>query len=563
MKKEIQNGYGVDGKTQKVYKDNSDNVNHKSVVENNFLLYNIFTYDEKEKNRDKQEDLLNAGIAGAAYENIQRYGEAAKQHYVAYSGVDNETGKVLFKGLKQIADEKINPDFEFQNIHQQAGFSAEVKDVARTNAERIIKGDSSRKIRTDDLGYVNDPLYDTISIDTKGDIVDGSGAQMKFLGVSKKDPTGAGNAARALEKLQSKKFEKYLDQDVKIDVPSDQYDKMIQETNIKIEGLSRQLENQKNDGNIEQVQQLQERIDKLEQIKKNLRKSSVSSKEAVFARMHPGLSTARDVATVSFKAGVQMAKTAAIIGGSVSIVKNLVSVCKGEIEPDDAVINVAKDTTMISVGGFGTGFAGTALEGAMQNSKSQYMQTLSKTNVAGTIVAVTVSATKTLTRYFTGEIDGVECLETLGEQGTGMVSSALFSVVGQTVIPIPIVGGLLGGMVGYALSSATYGVLTQALREEKLARDQRVQIEAVCEEHIKMIREYRAEMEGIINEYLIESMDIFRDTFAEIKNALAIGDVDWFIESTNTITKNFGGKASFSSMEDFNSKMITGSTFKL
>ena len=410
---------------------------------------------------------------------------------------------------------------------------------------------------------MNDPLYDTISIDTKGDIVDGSGAQMKFLGVSKKDPTGAGNAARALEKLQSKKFEKYLDQDVKIDVPSDQYDKMIQETNIKIEGLSRQLENQKNDGNIEQVQQLQERIDKLEQIKKNLRKSSVSSKEAVFARMHPGLSTARDVATVSFKAGVQMAKTAAIIGGSVSIVKNLVSVCKGEIEPDDAVINVAKDTTMISVGGFGTGFAGTALEGAMQNSKSQYMQTLSKTNVAGTIVAVTVSATKTLTRYFTGEIDGVECLETLGEQGTGMVSSALFSVVGQTVIPIPIVGGLLGGMVGYALSSATYGVLTQALREEKLARDQRVQIEAVCEEHIKMIREYRAEMEGIINEYLIESMDIFRDTFAEIKNALAIGDVDWFIESTNTITKNFGGKASFSSMEDFNSKMITGSTFKL
>ena len=519
--------------------------------------------NEKEKNRDKQEDLLNAGIAGAAYENIQRYGEAAKQHYVAYSGVDNETGKVLFKGLKQIADEKINPDFEFQNIHQQAGFSAEVKDVARTNAERIIKGDSSRKIRTDDLGYVNDPLYDTISIDTKGDIVDGSGAQMKFLGVSKKDPTGAGNAARALEKLQSKKFEKYLDQDVKIDVPSDQYDKMIQETNIKIEGLSRQLENQKNDGNIEQVQQLQERIVKLEQIKKNLRKSSVSSKEAVFARMHPGLSTARDVATVSFKAGVQMAKTAAIIGGSVSIVKNLVSVCKGEIEPDDAVINVAKDTTMISVGGFGTGFAGTALEGAMQNSKSQYMQTLSKTNVAGTIVAVTVSATKTLTRYLTGEIDGVECLETLGEQGTGMVSSALFSVVGQTVIPIPIVGGLLGGMVGYALSSATYGVLTQALREEKLARDQRVQIEAVCEEHIKMIREYRAEMEGIINEYLIESMDIFRDTFAEIKNALAIGDVDWFIESTNTITKNFGGKASFSSMEDFNSKMITGSTFKL
>ena len=40
------------------------------------------------------------------------------------------------KGLKQISDEKVNPDYEYQDIHQQAGFSAEVKDVARENAEK-------------------------------------------------------------------------------------------------------------------------------------------------------------------------------------------------------------------------------------------------------------------------------------------------------------------------------------------------------------------------------------------------------------------------------------------
>lgn len=211
----------------------------------------------------KEKDLLNAGIAGAAYETVQRYGAAAKQHYVAYSGVDNEAGKTLVKGLKQIAEEKINPDYEFQNIHQQAGFSAEVKDVAKSNAESIIRGETTRKIRTDDLGRVNDPLYDTVSIDANGDIIDGSGAQMKFLGASEKDTTGAGDAARALDKLQSKKFEKYLDHDAKIDVPADQYDRMIQEANKKIEGLSRQLENQKNAGNTAQVQKIQERIDKL------------------------------------------------------------------------------------------------------------------------------------------------------------------------------------------------------------------------------------------------------------------------------------------------------------
>lgn len=519
--------------------------------------------NEKEEKKYKQESLLDAGIVGASYETIQRYGEAAKQHWVAYSGVDNETGKALVKGLKQIAEEKINPDYEFQNIHQQAGFSAEVKEVARSNAEHIINGDPDRKIRTDDLGRVNDPLYDTVTIDANGEIVDGSGTQMKFLGASAKDTTKAGDVARALEKLQSRKFEKYLEHDVKIDVPSDQYDKMIQEANTRIESLSHQLENQKRAGNIEQVQKLNERIDKLEKIKKNLRKSSVSSEEAVFARLHPKLSTAIDVAKVSHRAGVQTAEMSAIIGGSVSIVKNLVAVCKGETSPDDAVINVAKDTATTAATGYGTGFAGATLKGAMQNSKSQCMQTLSKTNVAGTVVALTVAATKTLNRYFKGEIDGVECLETLGEQGTGMMSSAIFSVVGEIAIPIPVVGGLIGGMVGYALSSATYGVLTQSLKEEKLAHEQRMQIEKVCEEHIKMIRQYRAEMESIINEYLIESMDIFRESFTGIKNALAIGDVDWFIESTNTITESFGGKASFSSMEDFNSKMIAGCKFKL
>ena len=199
--------------------------------------------DEKEKEREKErenqerrlEGLRNAGIAGGAYETVQRYGAAAKEHYVAYSGQDNEAGKTLSKSLKSISKEKVNSDYKFQNEHQQAGFSAEVKDTARENAERIIHGDSNRTVRTDDIGRVNDPLYDTVEIDANGNVIDGSGTQMKFVGASQSDPTGEGDAARALSKLQSKKFEKYLDADAKIKVPSDQYDKMIQEADDRIE----------------------------------------------------------------------------------------------------------------------------------------------------------------------------------------------------------------------------------------------------------------------------------------------------------------------------------------
>ncbi len=289
------------------------------------------------KKKEKDDDLVLAGISGASYETIQKYGSAAKQHYLAYSGVDNETGKNLVKGLKQIAEEKVNPDYAFQNMHQQAGFSAEVKDVARTNAEKIINRDRTRKIRTDDLGSVNDPLYDTVSIDADGNIIDGSGAQMKFLGASQKDPSGIGDASRALDKLQSKKFEKYLEADAKIDVPSDQYEKIIFEANTKIVRLAKQLKKQQETGNTEQIEKIKSQIDKLEKIRKNLRKSTVSSDEALFARLHPGLSTAMDVAKISHKAGVQTAEVAALIGSSISIVKSLASVCKREIEAEETV----------------------------------------------------------------------------------------------------------------------------------------------------------------------------------------------------------------------------------
>lgn len=519
--------------------------------------------NEKENQERRLEGLRNAGIAGGAYETVQRYGAAAKEHYVAYSGQDNEAGKTLSKSLKSISKEKVNSDYKFQNEHQQAGFSAEVKDTARDNAERIINGDSNRTVRTDDIGRVNDPLYDTVEIDANGNVIDGSGTQMKFVGASQNDPTGEGDAARALSKLQSKKFEKYLDADAKIKVPSDQYDKMIQEADNRIEKLSKQLEKQKASGNTEAAQKTQKQIENLQKIKKNLRKSYVSTAEAQFARNHPELSTAIDVAKVAHRAGVEALKSGVVIGGSLSIVRNIVALCKGEIEPEEAVANVAKDTASSAGMAYVTGASGAAIKGAMQNAKSETVRALSKTNVPAIIVSVSVQTAKVMKRYLEGEIDGVECMEQLGQEGVGMISSSMFALVGQAVIPVPILGGLIGGMVGYAFASANYGVLMDALKDEKLAHEQRIQIERACEEHIKMIREYRAEMEKLISEYLSESMDVFRESFSGIKNALAIGDVDWFIDSANSITEQFGGKASFSNMDEFDNMMLSGSTFKL
>ena len=78
-----------------------------------------------------------------------------------------------------------------------------------------------------------------------------------------------------------------------------------------------------------------------------------------------------------------------------------------------------------------------------------------------------------------------------------------------------------------------------------------------------MIYEYRTNIERIVNEYLTESMDVFRESFSGMKDALATDDADWFIESANTIVESFGGEKMFTDMDDFNEKMLTGIPFKL
>lgn len=512
------------------------------------------TEPKEEEKKNKTDALGRAALSGAAAEVVSRYGSASKEYLVAYSGVDNETGKVLQKSLKSIAGEKVNPEYKSQNLKQQAGFSAEVQDVANTNAENIINKDSTRKVRTDDVGQVNDPLYDTYKTDAQGNIIPGSGTQMKFVG---------GTPEEALKKIASNKFEKYLENDVPIEVPSDFYDDMMSQADEQIKKLNKQLEAQKKAGNSEQIKKINDKIAKYEKIKKSLVKSSVSNKEAMFARQHPKLATAKNINKVSHRAGMESAKYGAIIGGSTSLIRNFVSIVKGEEELEDAAVNVVKDTGKAAIFSYGTGYAGSAVKAIMQNAKSEYVRALSKTNIAGTVVNVAVTATKVMSKYFSGEIDGLECMEQLGQEGYGMVASAMFATIGQVVIPIPVVGGMIGSMLGYAVASASYGVLTSSLKEAKLAKEERERIEKECEDQIKLIREYRLEMEQAISQYMTEKISVFQSAFDGIKSSLEIGDVDGFIAGANTITKSLGKEVQFENMEGFNEIMGSELSFKL
>lgn len=499
--------------------------------------------EDKKENAKKKKLIENAVIEGSAAKIVQGHGAAIKEHIVAYSGVDNETSKTLSKSLSSISKENVNPEYSQQNIHQQAGFSAEVKETANVNAENIINGKKIRKVRTDDLGKVNDPKFDHVYVDENGHVIAGSGSQMKFIGTP----------GRALDKLMSQKSEKYIDN--KIDVPSDQYDAILHEIDIRRGKLRQQIDHARSKGNTDLAKAQKQELAKLGKIEKNLRKCTVSSKDAVFAREHPLLSTLQSEARISHRAGVSVAQNAIMIGGTISLAQNLVAWCRGDIDGEEALTNIATDTVVNGATGYAAGFAGSAVKGLMQNASNASIRSLSKTNLPATLVTCTVEVAKALSRYINGEIDGVECFIELGERGANMIGSAVFAGVGQALIPIPVVGAIIGSMVGYAMSTACYGVLVDALNKEKIAKTRRLAIEKECEEHIKLIQKYRQDLEANINKYLSEHRTIFFDALGTLQCAFNTGDVDGVILGANKISTVLGRNVQFNNFEGFDNFM--------
>ena len=509
--------------------------------------------DESKENLDLKNG-IDATVSQVNQETIQRYGSAAKEHLVAYSGVDNETGKVLTRSLKSVAKSKVNPNYARQNLKQQAGFSAEIRETARENSERIIQGKDTRISRTDDLGRVNDPLYDHMEIDSNGTIISGSGSQMKFVGKNPDD---------CLNKLMSSKYEKYRANDVAFEVPSDYFDEMRTGIDRRVQRLETQMQSAKNRGDRALAQQHRNKIDEFKKVKRNLKKSHLSNKEAMEARVSPTLAMLKDIHSVSHRAGVEGAKAGAAIGGGIAAVQNMVDVIRGKKDFGEAAADITKTTAASAGTGYLTTYGSTALKGYMQNSGTALVRTLSKTNLPAAVITTAVSSVKTITKYFSGEISGTECLKSIGQTGANTVSSMAYGAAGQILIPIPVVGAVVGSMLGYTLSSLCYSNLMNALNKAKLAREERIRVEKECEEAIKAIRAYRKEINEYMDEYLADYRMSFDNAFKDIKTSLSIGDVDGCIDGFNQITRKLGGKVEFNNMEEFDKRMKDDTPFIL
>ena len=208
--------------------------------------------DEKGKKSITHDGFQDSVIGAISTEHIGKYGHAAAEYIKGYTGEISETGDVIKKGLRQVADSKVNPDYEYQNIKQQSGFAAEIHYVDQENAEHIINGDDGRIFRSNDVGRGNDPVFDVLSIDEQGN--PSWGAQMKFCGHFDTPEEITASAKHIVDKLAGPKWERYRGNEVLI--PEEHYS----EAKAYAESASRKYAEQakkfRSQGNIEKAELL-------------------------------------------------------------------------------------------------------------------------------------------------------------------------------------------------------------------------------------------------------------------------------------------------------------------
>ncbi|MDU9794342.1 hypothetical protein [Helicobacter pylori] len=504
------------------------------------------------KDREKNSNIANAAILGSTSEESVLYASANKE-YLAI--LDDKT---LGRTLEGISEYKVNPKYQYRNINQQAGYSAELKEQAHVNANNILAGKRERVVQYDNLfmdqkaqirerfpDYAtpnkNHELVDYVRVDRRGNVISNTLTQSKFVG---KD------GAECFEKFLSKDYEKYLKNGMKMEIPKDFFGDFQKEANIKIKSLESRIAKQKSFGDFQKAAKLEEKLRKCKTIKAHTRSASITKAEAIEARLNPKLSAAKDVTNLSHQAGMNAAQTGALIGGGVSLVTNVYECIANGKDPIKAIKHTLVDTAKGGALSYGSAFASSSLGGLMQSSANKIIQSLGKGSAPAMIVGACVANATILVRYFSGKIDRTELLKQLGRTNATLISSGAMVVAGQALIPIPVVGALIGGLVGATLSETCLNALLKAREEAKLARQRRIEIEKECREIIKHLEAYQNQFKEVFERYFHETTKFFNQSFNELERALYAGDADLVIGANNKIQERLGQKALFDNKQE-------------
>ncbi|MBQ8350222.1 MAG: hypothetical protein IJY19_11395 [Ruminococcus sp.] len=300
----------------------------------------------------------------------------------------------------------------------------------------------------------------------------------------------------------------------------------------------------------------------------------ISEKDRIKGIIHGDITEARIKAELTIKAvghitetfhesGKESVSASLPISMSMSGISNIIAYLKGEKTSCEAITDSVVDVGKSAATSYAISGGLTVVSRTLEASDKAFVQSLVKANVPAKIVSTVMMTGKTLKRYAVGEIDTQECIIELGESGiTCLTSSAGMAVgtgvgmnialaIGQTVIPIPVIGAAIGSMIGASVSSFLFKDLTEKLQQKQFDHEERLRIIEERTAAAKQYRNFNQELQSYFDNYFLDCRLCFNTALSSISSGLQSGNINEVIAGANQITRKNGGKILYENFDEF------------
>lgn len=111
--------------------------------------------------------------------------------------------------------------------------------------------------------------------------------------------------------------------------------------------------------------------------------------------------------------------------------------------------------------------------------------------------------------------------------------------------------------------AAALKICQAAARDARIAREQRIEIERMCNEAIAQLKAQRKEGDALLSAYMFDQLTPFANGIAAIDRAIIDNDDDGYIAANAELWKLFGRESQYRTADEFNDLMLSDEAFKL
>lgn len=193
------------------------------------------------------------------------------------------------------------------------------------------------------------------------------------------------------------------------------------------------------------------------------------------------------------------------------------------------------------------------------------LKTIGKTNPAISIVGGVTHSAFHISAYMKGDISREKLFSEISHSAVVTTSLFYYAALGQTAIPIPFLGAVIGAGVGYFVGNMLNRSGLIALGDSTLvkeAKERRKEIESLCDTLIPVIKKSRKALEVQIDKYFSDRKKEFSRSFLLMDNSLNEWNADSYVQALEQINNQFSQSLKFKTFDEFDSFMKSDKVFE-